>query len=91
MNLFKRIKKIFTPKEWRIIFTGDVYGKLQNSITGKIISNERVKLIVKCSENHKIRCYVTNGLNINQNVGLDWVVAEYPEVKSILEENGIKI
>jgi len=90
MSLKSELKHFFTPKKWKTIFRGD--GSAERLRFGIPINRFNVAVILKVSTNKRknsYKCYYTNG-DMKQNLNIDMLIYDFPEVKPILDEYNIE-
>ena len=87
--MLKKIKDFFTPTEWDTVWTVKCKAKL-----GNVFGSERVNatIVLRVSKNKikpKHKCYLTDGVHSN-DIDVNVIIDEYPEVKTILDSYNIK-
>jgi len=84
-----KINEFFTPTKWKTIWSENLNLYHRSLFTTNTLKGTIILQIAK-NKNNKFRCYVTNG-DIRQSIEPLFLFNEYPHVKEILKQNGIKI
>jgi len=85
MKTINWIKRFFTPIKWETIWTGTMDGYLTNGETVKMA------IIIRTNnKTNKYQCYATNGLGMTQDIEIEWLVTQYPEIIPTLNKHNIK-
>lgn len=86
---FLRIKKFLARPKWETIWTCKAQG--WNTRGGDRISETTLVCVVQVDRTkNKFKSYMTNG-TMTEDVDINFLISESPELKEILKRNGINI
>lgn len=82
-------KKFFTPTKWKTVWSENLNLSKKTLFT-TYVTRGTIVLQVAENKDNKFRCYITTG-DMENDVDPLFLFNEYPQVKEILKNNGIKI
>mgnify|MGYP001770102160 CR=1 FL=1 len=89
MNIFTKIKKFLTPYKWETIWTGEANGYL--TLNGERVRSTPLICVVKYDRyKDTYISYMTNG-NLEKEIDINWLAAQCPSLREVLQKNGIRI
>jgi len=79
------VKKFLTPYKWKTIWSEKMTDAFSDGST-----RELATVVQYDSYKDAFRSYVTNGVRTD-DVDINFLITEYPELKEVLKRNGINI